>query len=117
MEYNRIVTLKNGAQCCLRNGVAADGQAVLDNFNLTHEETDFLLTYPEENRFDAAQESQFLQARTDSEREIELIAVVGQAVVGAPGSARSATKSSCGTAPSSASASPGRTGAWGSAGR
>ena len=30
MEYNSIVTLKDGRACTLRNGTASDGQAILD---------------------------------------------------------------------------------------
>ena len=48
MTYHQIIQLKNGASCCLRSGTAADGQAALDNFILTHAETDNLLTYPED---------------------------------------------------------------------
>ena len=46
MKYNNSVTLKDGRACTLRNGTASDGQGLLDVFNLTHEQTDFLLTYP-----------------------------------------------------------------------
>ena len=53
MQYRKTVTLKDGSRCLLRNGTAADGQAMLDLFLLTHEETDYLLTYPEENSFTA----------------------------------------------------------------
>ena len=60
MRYDRTITLKNGAVCRLRNAEARDGQAVLDIFNLTHGETDYLLSYPDECTFDAAQESRFL---------------------------------------------------------
>ena len=85
MKYNQVLILKNGMQCCLRNGIESDGQAVLDNFNLTHEETDYLLSYPDENSFDAAQEGQFLKEKSESTNEIEIIAVVDGAVVGTAG--------------------------------
>ena len=35
MKYSKIITLKNGMECCLRNATESDGQLVLDNFNLT----------------------------------------------------------------------------------
>ena len=41
MKYYQEIKLKNGKTAILRNGVGEDGQAVLDIFNLTHEETDF----------------------------------------------------------------------------
>ena len=33
MTFEKIVTLKDGRTCLLRNGVASDGQVVLDVFN------------------------------------------------------------------------------------
>ena len=63
MEYNNSVTLKDGRACTLRNGTASDGQALLDEFNLTHEQTDFLLTYPGEHSYTAEQEAAFLQEK------------------------------------------------------
>ena len=85
MEYNQIVTLKNGEQCCLRNGTEKDAQAVLDNFQLTHSETDYLLSYLDENSFDVKQESRFLKEKAESEREIELIAIVDGVIAGTAG--------------------------------
>ncbi len=85
MKYHQMITLKNGMECCIRNGTEQDGQAVLDNFNLTHGETDYLLFYPDENSFDVTQESRFLKEKTESENEILLVAVVDGAVVGTAG--------------------------------
>ena len=80
MKYNKTIVLKNGMECCLRNGTESDGQLVLDNFNLTHEETDYLLSYPDEISFDAIQESQFLKAKSESEKRVELSFVVIRAI-------------------------------------
>ena len=85
MEYNKVITLKNGMECCLRNGTESDGQAVFEIFNLTHSETDYLLSYPDENSFDVMQESRFLKEKSESENEIEIVAVVDNAVVGMAG--------------------------------
>lgn len=85
MKYDQVITLKNGMECRLRNGMESDGQAVLDNFNLTHEETDYLLTYPDENSFDVVKESQYLKEKSESKNEIEIIAIVDNAVVGTAG--------------------------------
>ena len=85
MKYNKKIILKNGMECYLRNATQSDGQLVLDNFNLTHTETDYLLTYPNENNYDAARESQFLKEKADSENEIEIIAVVDGGVTGTAG--------------------------------
>ena len=85
MEFNRIVTLRNGTQCCLRSGTEADAQAVIDNFNLTHGETDYLLTYPDENSFNVEQEGKFLKEKAESKNEVEILAVINQTVVGTAG--------------------------------
>ncbi len=85
MEYNSKVTLKDGRTCVLRNGTAEDGQALLDAFNLTHEQTDYLLTYPGEHSYTAEQEAAFLQEKTDSTDEIELLAELDGKVVGSAG--------------------------------
>lgn len=85
MEYSQKFFAKNGKEVQLRNAVASDGGAVLENFNLTHAETDYLLTYPDENRFDAEQESRFLERKAESQKEIELIALVDNRVVGTAG--------------------------------
>ena len=67
MTFDKTVTLKDGRTCLLRNGTAADGQAVLDIFNRTHEETDFL------------------RRKTDSTNTVEIIAVVDGVVAGTAG--------------------------------
>ncbi|MGN0466502.1 MAG: GNAT family N-acetyltransferase [Lachnospiraceae bacterium] len=85
MKYNKKILLKNGMECCLRNGMESDGQLVLENFNLTHEQTDYLLSYPDENSFTAILESQFLKEKSESENEIEIIAIVNNVVVGTAG--------------------------------
>ena len=69
----------------MRNGIEGDAQAVLDNFNLTHEETDYLLTYPNENCFDVMRERQFQKEKSESEHEIEIVALIGNVIVGTAG--------------------------------
>lgn len=85
MKYSKTVALKDGRECLLRNGTEEDGQALFENFNLTHAQTDYLLSYPEENSYDAEQEALFLKARTESDDEIELLAEVGGQAVGSAG--------------------------------
>lgn len=85
MEYSKTIRLKDGRTCVIRNATARDGFAVYENFNLTHEQTDFLLSYPEENSMTAEQEAQFLQKKTESEREIELAAEIDGQIVGTAG--------------------------------
>lgn len=85
MKYERVITLKNGKEALLRNGTKADGKEVFETFNATHAETDFLLSYPDENSFDAEQEGRFLDEKTGSLGEIEIIAIVDSKVVGTAG--------------------------------
>ena len=92
MNYHKTIVLKDGRTCVLRNGTEQDGQALLDLFNLTHAQTDFLLTYPEESSYTARQEADYLKQRTDSADEIELIAFVDGAVAGSAGIACVARK-------------------------
>ena len=85
MTYSKTVTLKDGRECVLRNGDEADGQAMLDIFCLTHEQTDFLVAYPDEITSTAEDEKKFLKGKTESEREIEIIAEIDGKTVGAAG--------------------------------
>ena len=85
MKYNKTITLKDGRKCTLRNGEEKDGQVVLANFILTHEQTDYLLSYPDENTMTAEQESRFLQEKADSDNGIEILAEVEGAVAGLAG--------------------------------
>ena len=85
MEYHRAITLKDGRKCVLRNGTEQDGPAVTEVFNRTHGQTDYLLSYPEENSFTAEQEARFLKEKTESKNEIEILAEIDGEVVGTAG--------------------------------
>lgn len=85
MTYLESIQLKDGRTCILRNCTAKDSEAVLEIFRLTHAQTDMMLTYPEEMSFTVEQEGQFLQDRTDSPDEIEIMADVDGRVVGTAG--------------------------------
>ncbi|MBR3106709.1 MAG: GNAT family N-acetyltransferase [Clostridia bacterium] len=85
MKYTKTITLKDGRACILRNGTEEDGQALLDLFNSTHAQTDYLLSYPEESTHTAQQEAQYLKEKAASENEIELLAEVDGLVVGSAG--------------------------------
>lgn len=58
MKYLKTIKLKDGRECTLRNGEKRDGEAALANFILTHEQTDYLLSYPDENTMTAEIEQQ-----------------------------------------------------------
>ena len=73
MEYRKTIILKDGRECILRNGTESDGKAVLDNFILTHEQTDYLLSYPDEHSYTVEQEAAMLKEKTESTDEIEIL--------------------------------------------
>ena len=85
MKYNKRIIAKNGKELYLRNGEASDGAAVLENFLQAHAETDYLLSYPDENQMDAEQESRFLAHKAESPNEIEVIALMEGKIVGTAG--------------------------------
>ncbi len=85
MKYNKSVALKDGRVCVIRNGTEQDALPVLSNFILTHEQTDFLTTYPEETSFTPDQEKEYLKNKTDSEREAELVAEIDGTIAGTAG--------------------------------
>ena len=85
MKYHQQILLKNGKTAVIRNGVASDGGAVFENFNRTHGETDYLLSYPDENSFTAEQEGKFLKRKAESANEVEIIALVDGRVAGTAG--------------------------------
>ena len=85
MEYSRQIVLKNGQTAILRHGVESDGAAVFEQFNQTHGETDYLLSYPDENSFTAEQEGEFLKRKAENDNEVEIIALVDGRVVATAG--------------------------------
>lgn len=85
MFYQKEITLKDGRHCLLRSCTAQDGQAMLEIFNRAHEETDFLLSYPDENTLTVQQESEFLAQKAASENEIEILAFVDGVLAGTAG--------------------------------
>lgn len=85
MQYEKEIILKDGTKCLLRGANEADAAEVLRSFNLTHAETDYLLTYPEENSFTAEQEAEFLKEKSESLNAIEIAAFVDGKVAGSAG--------------------------------
>lgn len=84
MEYFKEVILKDGRRCVLRHGTEKDAKAVFDVFVLTHAQTDYLLTYPDETT-DPSHEAEYLRAKTQSPDEIEIVAEVDGIIVGSGG--------------------------------
>ncbi len=88
MEYLEAVLLRDGTLCILRSGTAADGEAALENFIRTHEQTDYLLYYPDEIRYTAAEEGEFLRRKTESPDEVEILAEADGKIIGLAGIGR-----------------------------
>ncbi len=85
MKYEQTILLENGKEALIRNGDESDGSAVFEVFNRTHGETDYLLSYPDENSFDPEQEAQFLKEKAASADEAELVAIVDGKIAGTAG--------------------------------
>ncbi len=85
MKYEQTIMLNNGKEAFIRNGDESDGNAVFEIFNRTHEETDYLLSYPDENSLEPEQEAQFLKEKALSSNETELVAIVDGKIVGIAG--------------------------------
>lgn len=85
MKYYKKITLKDGEECILRSGTAEDALAVLDNFILTHGQTEFLTTYPDETDITLDQEREYLRGKAESPCEVSLLAEVGGVVAGTAG--------------------------------
>lgn len=82
MRYDETVTLKDGTELHMRNGVESDARAVYENVRRTHSETDYLLSYPDEQIRDIDHESLLLKKAEESDNEIEIIALTDEEIVG-----------------------------------
>ena len=85
MKYSKTLVLKDGRTCIIRNGTQQDAQGVWDNFVLTHAETEFLTTYPEEVTYTLEQEEAYLKQKEESDRDGALLAEVDGKIVGTAG--------------------------------
>lgn len=85
MEFRKEILLKDGRECVLRNGTAADARQVLDCFRLTHGQTDFLTSRPEEITYTEEQEAEFLQHKAAGPGEVYILALVDGKLAGTAG--------------------------------
>ncbi len=85
MIYNKVLILKDGRECIIRNGTEADGRGTLNNFILTHEETDNLIQYPDEIKYTVEDEAKLMKTKAESPDMVELLAVVEGKIVGIAG--------------------------------
>ena len=85
MRYAETVLLKDGVELLVRNAVASDARALRDIMQRTHAETDYLLSYPDEQGTDDEQEARALAEMERSDNEVELVAVLDGRIVGSAG--------------------------------
>ena len=85
MRYAETVLLKGGMELLVRNAVESDARALRDIMQRTHAETDYLLSYPDEQSVDEEQEARSLAETERSDNEVELVAVVDGKIVGSAG--------------------------------
>lgn len=85
MRYAETVILKDGVELLVRNAVASDARALRDIMQRTHAETDYLLSYPDEQGSDDEQEARSLAETERSDNEVELVAVLDGWIVGSAG--------------------------------
>lgn len=77
-----------GGFCVTRQGLLLPsklGHILAETPELLHAETDYLLTYPEENSFTVQEEAKFLKARSESKNAIEIAAFVDSRIAGTAG--------------------------------
>ena len=85
MNYEKTINLKDGRRCLIRNATAYDAEDILSNLKKVREETNFLLTYPDEKGFSFEEEKSFLSKKEESAAEVQLCALVGDVIVGLAG--------------------------------
>lgn len=85
MRYAETVVLKDRVELLVRNAVASDARALRDIMQCTHAETDYLLSYPDEQGTDVEREARSLAETERSDNEVELVAVVDGRIVGSAG--------------------------------
>ena len=77
MKYGPVYKkAKNGQTVELRNAEVTDAEALIRYLKVTSGETPYLIREPEEIAVTPEQERQFLQSKTESERELLLIALI-----------------------------------------
>ena len=71
--------------CIIRNATMDDAKGVLENTKTIREETDFLLSYPDEINFSVEEKEKFLEDKENSSCEIQICAIVDDRIVGLAG--------------------------------
>ena len=85
MRYAKTVLLAGGQELLVRNAVASDARALRDTMRRAHAQTDYLLSYPDEQSVDDEQEARSLEETERSGNEVELVAIIDGRIVGSAG--------------------------------
>ena len=85
MRYTKTVLLTGGVELLVRSAVASDARALRETTQRTHAQTDYLLSYPDEQSADDEQEARSLVETERSDNEVELVAVADGKIVGSAG--------------------------------
>ena len=85
MRYAKTVVVKGGVEILVRNAVASDARALRETMRRAHTQSDYLLSYPDEQSVDDEQEARSLEETERSSNEVELIAVIDGCIVGSAG--------------------------------
>lgn len=92
MRYAKTVVLKGGVELLVRNAVASDARALRETTQRTHAQTDYLLSYPDEQSIDDEQEARSLAETERSGNEVELVAILDGRIVGSAGVAAAGSR-------------------------
>ena len=85
MRYAKTVLLTGGVKLLVRNAVASDARALRETTQCAHAQTDYLLSYPDEQSVDDEQEARSLEETERSDNEVELVAILDGRIVGSTG--------------------------------
>lgn len=85
MRYAKTVLLAGGVELLVRNAVASDTRALRETMQRTHAQTDYLLSYPDEQSVDDEQEARSLEETERSGNEVEIVAIIDGRIVGSAG--------------------------------
>ena len=85
MRHAETVLLTGGVELLVRNAVASDARALRETMRRTHSETDYLLSYPDEQGTDEEREARLLEETERCGNEVELVAIVDGRIVGSAG--------------------------------
>ena len=92
MRYAAMVALTGGVELLVRNAVASDARALWETMRRTHSETDYLLSYPDEQGTDEEREARLLEETERSGNEVELVAILDGRIVGSAGVAAAGSR-------------------------